>query len=94
VLSGVVTVAAQLQSFRTDVPSGRLATEMLVGLLVWEWGLPPLIVPAAERSFWRMLLDRHTAGDHGPVLGYCIARLAGLCGELGHVLSTDGQDAE
>jgi len=41
-IAGVVAIASQLQLRRVDIPCGRQAIDMILGLLMWDRGLPPL----------------------------------------------------
>ena len=75
-------MAAQLQSRRVDIPCGRQSIEMTLGLLMWDRGLPPLIVPASSRNLWRLLLDRTSSGDTVPCMAWCVSRAADVVGEM------------
>jgi integrase/recombinase XerC len=76
---GSLVLAARLanamEPFRIDVLDGDVAAEMFAGLTVWAAGLPVLIVPAAERSLWRLLQHRLLAGDPLPLVPYGVAKL-------------------
>lgn len=79
-IAAVVAVASRLSTYRVDIPSGRMATELLLGLLAWERGLPPLIVPAAGRILWRGLLQG--SGETGTGVGYALALLTDSLADL------------
>ncbi|MGI5818080.1 MAG: tyrosine-type recombinase/integrase [Armatimonadota bacterium] len=72
-IAGVVAVASNLQTYRMDIPCGRQAMEIMMGLLTWDRGLPPLIVPAGGRNLWRLLLDRASSGDTTPCVAWCVS---------------------
>lgn len=81
-IAGVVAIASQLQLRRVDIPCGRQSIEMILGLLMWDRGLPPLIIPASSRNLWRLLLDRASAGDTVPCVAWCVSRGAEVVGEM------------
>jgi len=89
---GAVTYAlglyASLQPFRVDVPHGRQAIDLMLGLTTWSRGLPPLIVPASERQLWGLLLGRFAVGDSVPVVAYVVAKLKGLVERVHALLDT------
>jgi integrase/recombinase XerC len=86
-IAGAVSVACELQSHRVDIPCGRQALELMVGLLMWDRGLPPLIIPTASRNLWRLLLDRASNGDGVPSVAWCVSRQMATVGVLSHVNS-------
>jgi integrase/recombinase XerC len=81
-LMGLLTRAARLytslQPFRVDIPRGQQAIGLLIGLFTWSRGLPPIVVPAAERLLWELLLQRLLMRDNVLAVAYAAARLAGL----------------
>ena len=87
VIEGLAAVASELRGLRVDVPGGRVAIELLLGLIAWGRGLPPLIIPASDRSLWRLLLHRHAGGDPGLAVAYCVARLTDVASGLLAALS-------
>jgi hypothetical protein len=78
---------ASLQPFRVDIPHGRQAIDMMLGLTTWSRGLPPLIVPTSERQLWGLLLGRFLVGDGVPVVAYAAAKLKGLVERIEAILS-------
>ena len=78
VLTYALRLCTSLQPIRVDVPHGRQAIELLMGLTTWSGGLPPLIVPASERHLWSLLVGRFIVGDGVPVVAYAAAKLKGL----------------
>lgn len=90
---GIVTYAVglytSLQPFRLDMPLGRQAIDLMLGLTTWTRGLPPLIVPASERHVWGLLLGRFLVGDGLPVVAYAVGKLKGLV-ERVNALLADG----
>lgn len=81
-VAGIVAVASQLQSHRIDIPCGRQSIEMILGLLMWDRGLPPLIIPSASRNLWRLLLDRALNEDTVPSVAWCVSRATEVVGEV------------
>ncbi len=73
-----VELHTSLEAFRVDIPRGRQAIDLLLGLFMWSGGMPPLIVPASDRLLWGLLLRRGLLGDNAPVVAYAAAKLQGL----------------
>lgn len=71
-------LANAIEPFRVEVTDGDLTAEVFVGIVVWSAGLPALIVPAAERSLWRLLRHRLASGDPLPLVSYGVAKLRGI----------------
>jgi integrase/recombinase XerC len=87
-LARVAGLCASLQPYRVDIPHGRQAIELLVGLTTWSRGLPPLIVPASERRLWGLLVGRFLVGDGLPVVAYATAKLQGLMERIDAILQS------
>jgi hypothetical protein len=85
VIAHCLHVAAELSADLLHAPGGRIAAEVVVGLVAWGLGLPPLAIPAAERGLWRLLLARFAEGDRLPAVAYAAGRFTALVADVARV---------
>ncbi len=94
VLAAVVLLTSELGVHRAGLAGGQVTIDLLAGIAVWQRGLPPLIVPAAEAGLWRLLQARSAGGDVAPAVAYGLAKVAGVAGELSRLLAQAERPSE
>ncbi len=92
VLADAISIYAHLQTHRLGIPSGRSTIEVWTGLWLWHRGLPALVVAAAERPLWHLVVERYCTGDRLPALSYAIARTKTIVDEVMQRSSGESED--
>jgi len=91
---GVATAAARLHCLQADLPNGRVAAEVVAGLLCWSCGLPPLVIPAAQRRLWDVLVREIVDGNRATATVFCICLMGGLVSEILRCLSVENDPCD